>query len=115
MSQDIAKDNHVIPSNQFASQGGTSAALSMLIDYVKQSEHATYCVFFDILKALYRVHIPTLLQLIDGFEFPNYLGRWLRNYLLDRSASVGKYEYNLANGVLILDFSCGVKTKKPRW
>ena len=93
------REHNVIPDHQYASQGGTSAALSKLISYVTESEHPTYCVFFDVRKAFDRVHIPTLLQIIDDFEFPTYLGRWLRSYLLGRNASVGKYTYNLANGV----------------
>ena len=93
------KDNSVISSHQCTSKGGTSADLSMLIDYIKQSEHASYCVFFDAQKAFDSVHIPTLLQLIDGFKFPNYLGKWLGNYLLDQSAFVGNYGNNLASAV----------------
>ena len=95
----FCREQNVIPDHQYASQGGTSVALSKLIDYVMDSEHPTYCVFFDVRKAFDRVHIPTLLQMIDEFEFPTYLGRWLRSYLLSRRASVGKYKYKLANGV----------------
>ena len=94
------REHNIIPTNQYASKGGTSVALRQLLDYVGLDKKLpTYCVFFDVRKAFDRVHVPTLMQLLDDYNFPTFLGRWIYNYLADRSASVGQYGYILANGV----------------
>ena len=94
------REHNIIPTNQYASKGGTSVALQRLLDYVGVNQKVpAYCVFFDVRKAFDRVHIPTLMQLLDKYEFPTFLGRWIYQYLVNRSASVGQYGYELANGV----------------
>ena len=93
------KENNLLPQNQYAIQGGTSAALNGLLDFVNTSPYPCYLVFFDVKKAFDRVHVPTLLRKLEQIGIPDYIIRWIANFVLDRTCRLGASQYEMAEGI----------------
>ena len=93
------KEHKVIPENQFAAHGGTTVALNNLIGYIKEQKYPTYVVFFDVKKAFDRIYVPKLIEMLDDYGVPEYLTRWIYQYITDRTGSVEGHIYPMVNGV----------------
>jgi hypothetical protein len=84
-----------IPDEQFAFKG-TDKALARLFDWFKERPNEVhYCVFLDVVKAFDRVSHTKLLEILVEERVPQWIVRWLRSFIQNRSARIGNFSYNL--------------------